>query len=830
MKIKKAIKKTFLVTLLAFIVLVIASVTSAYLFKDQLIDHFIREANKQLNTPIKIGKISVSALDNFPQMTLKFKDVYIQESFEKSSYPLLTSEKIEFTFNPLEIYKGNYAIEQIHISNASCHFKVNESGETNYRIFKKADTAQTQKVRLDLSKVTLSAIDFKYSNYKNDIYVEAKANQAKAHVAIDGSTFDFKTEGQYYLNKLIAQNNLLLENKSISAASDFLYDDENKHINFKQSSLILEDATFQTYGNYAFLHTPKVEFYVEAKDADLKSLVAILPEKHTKRLAKYKSSGDVYFDLSLIGELGNGVAPALKVNFGLHQAQLLYPEKNVKITAANAEGTFTAPKITDLEAGSLDLRNISGELEDRKFTGNLLLDNLKDIFLRLDFDGEIAVGSLFKFLDSKDIAAADGLLQVNLSLAGKINDLKSRATSAKMRTSGEIDIKDLNVEHTKLQFPLNRVNGNLLFNNNDLAISDVSGKYGSSDFLLNGFFKNIIAYLLFEDEPVGIEADLKSSFINLDELLGQNAGVSGGEDYIFNISPRLILKFNCNIDRLQFRRFKPAQLRGDLKIKNQVAYTDRLQFKAMGGDIGLSGLIDATSSDIDVNSSFTVNRVFIDSIFYVFENFNQNFLEDRHLEGQIEADVQTNMQLTKQLRLKPASLTANINTRIIGGELNNFEPMQKLAKYVDEDKLDHLTFSELRNEIFVENQTIYLPEMEVSSNVTDIRISGTHTFDQQIDYRVIAPLRSKQKIDSDEAFGAIEKDNEGRSMLYLKIVGSTDDYRIIYDKESVKQKIVSDLKKEVQELKNAFKNKGLDKNKTVELEEDDYFDWDEDGK
>ncbi len=830
MNIKRAIKKTFFVIISAFIVLVIASITSAYLFKDQLIDHFIREANKQLNTPINIGKISVSALDNFPQMTLKFEDVYIQESFNKSSYPLLTSEKIEFTFNPLEIYKGDYAIEQIHISNASCHFKVNESGDTNYRIFKKNDTTNAQKVRLDLSKVTLTEIDFKYSNYKNDVYIEANANRATANVGIEGRIFDFKTEGEYYLTKLVAQNNLLIENKSVSAVSDFVYNDETKYVNFKQSSLTLEGAIFQTYGNYEFLNTPKVEFYVEAKDSELKSLVAILPEKYTKRLAKYKSSGDVYFDLSLIGEFGKNLSPSLEVNFGLHKAQVLYPEKDVKITEANAEGTFTAAKITNLEAGSLDLRNISGELENKKFTGNLLLDNLKDIFLRMDFDGEIAVGSLFKFLDSKEIVEADGLLQVNLSLAGKINDLKSRATSANMRTSGEIDIKNLNIEHKSFQYPLSNVNGNLLFNNNDLAISDVSGYYGSSDYLLNGFFKNIIAYLLFENEPVGIEADLKSSFINLDELLVQKNNSASSEDYIFNIAPKLILKFNCDIDRLQFRRFKPKEIKGDLKIKNQVAYTDRLQFRAMGGDIGLSGLVDATTNDIEVNSSFTVNKVYIDSIFYVFENFNQTFLEDRHLEGQIIADVQTNMQLTKQLRLKPATLTANINTSILGGQLNKFEPMQKLARYVDEEKLDHLTFSELRNEIFVENQTIYLPEMEVSSNVTDIRISGTHTFDQKIAYRVVAPLRSRQKIDSDEAFGAIEQDNEGRSMLFLKIMGTTDDYKIIYDKESVKQKIVSDLKKEVQELKNAFKNKGLDKNKTVELEEDDYFDWDEDGK
>ena len=156
--------------------------------------------------------------------------------------------------------------------------------------------------------------------------------------------------------------------------------------------------------------------------------------------------------------------------------------------------------------------------------------------------------------------------------------------------------------------------------------------------------------------------------------------------------------------------------------------------------------------------------------------------------------------------------------------------MQRLDKYLDEDGLSKLEFSELKNDIFVENKTIYLPEMMVGSNVTDIRISGTHTFDQKIDYRIVAPLRSKRKIDKDEAFGAIEESGSGKSRLYLKIIGSTSDYRVVYDKESVKKKIVSDLKKEVNELKKAFKNKGLKKEQTVELEEDDYFDWDDDGK
>ncbi len=115
--------------------------------------------------------------------------------------------------------------------------------------------------------------------------------------------------------------------------------------------------------------------------------------------------------------------------------------------------------------------------------------------------------------------------------------------------------------------------------------------------------------------------------------------------------------------------------------------------------------------------------------------------------------------------------------------------------------------------------------MEVRTNVTSIKISGTHTFDQRIDYRLIAPLRNDKNVTSVEAKQALEEDGSGQSKLFLKIVGTADDYRVVYDSESVKKKIATDLKNEVQELKEAFKNKGTKEKKEVELEEDEYFDW-----
>jgi hypothetical protein len=243
----------------------------------------------------------------------------------------------------------------------------------------------------------------------------------------------------------------------------------------------------------------------------------------------------------------------------------------------------------------------------------------------------------------------------------------------------------------------------------------------------------------------------------------------------------------------------------------------------MGGDLSLSGIVDAKNSKaIDVSSSFKLNGLRIDSIFYVFENFQQTFIQDKHLKGSAYADVSLDMTLNPNLKLFQETLVADISANIRNGELNNFEPLKSLNKYLDDEGLSALRFADLKNEIHIENKTVYIPQMEVRSNVTVLQISGTHTFDQHIDYRIITPLNNRGKIDLTEAEGAIEE-MEGRSKLFLKIIGTTDNYRVLYDTEAVKKKIIADLKKEVQELKDIFNKKK--KKKEVELSKEE-FDWD----
>ena len=70
------------------------------------------------------------------------------------------------------------------------------------------------------------------------------------------------------------------------------------------------------------------------------------------------------------------------------------------------------------------------------------------------------------------------------------------------------------------------------------------------------------------------------------------------------------------------------------------------------------------------------------------------------------------------------------------GELIDFEPLENLSSFVSIDDLKHVKFSTLENTIEIEDEVLTIPAMEIKSSALSVFLSGTHTFTQEIDYRI----------------------------------------------------------------------------------------------
>ena len=194
-------------------------------------------------------------------------------------------------------------------------------------------------------------------------------------------------------------------------------------------------------------------------------------------------------------------------------------------------------------------------------------------------------------------------------------------------------------------------------------------------------------------------------------------------------------------------------------------------------------------------------------------------MTNEYLKGQLTAESFASMYFTKDWQLRRNLLKAETRLKVVNGELNNFEPIMALSKFIDDrdDNLSNLKFSEIENYINVANDTIFIPEMTVMTNVRDIKVAGIHTLDQHIDYKLVVPVIN-ENVDDDEAFGAVEKVQNASPNLHFRIHGTTKDYKVSYDLKRTVKKVINllDLKKTFQQREQAEDSVALD---------DEEFDW-----
>ena len=215
-------------------------------------------------------------------------------------------------------------------------------------------------------------------------------------------------------------------------------------------------------------------------------------------------------------------------------------------------------------------------------------------------------------------------------------------------------------------------------------------------------------------------------------------------------------------------------------------------------------------------------------------------MRHKHMRGKTTADVYLRTEWDAYLNHIPENLYAFLDMKINDGELIEFEPMLLMSDYISVDELKRIRFSTLENQIEVKNRSVEIPFMEIHSSAVDIAGSGTHFFDNTLDYEIEFSLnevmgkrwRKKNKKQISE-FGEIENDGVKGTIIPLKMTGTVDDPKISFNFNRARQSLNEGMDKQKQEIKDAF-DQGFDKekNSNPDLEKNpDYnqiIEWEED--
>ncbi|TXK52888.1 hypothetical protein FVR03_00505 [Pontibacter qinzhouensis] len=831
-----------------------------YAYQDKIIGLFVTEANKHIRTKVEVEKISLSLFEKFPHVAVALDRVNVLESLPESKASLGHAEKLYFTFSLFDLVRGRYNLRQVYVENGELQVRVLKSGEVNYEIFNRDTTAtvssdDTEKrdFSFNLEKVNLHKVGFSYTDERLNHIYEAYAHQMNASLTLSSETIEMKTAGSAKVNIIALGTREYFKEKNVEVQTLLTINRQNKIIALQPSVVTIEEAAYQVGGTIGYGGPTALDLQLEGKNTNVQSLLSLLPQDVTRAYSQYRSEGDVYFEGRIQGEMSDKKTPEISFNFGCRNASFYHPDIKQKVEKVSFAGTFSNGAKHNASTSVLELKDLSGRLNGRAFSGSLSYQNFDNPTIAFDVKGMLDVGFLLTLAKLSEIKGGSGLADVKLSYKGNLSAFKKSPASGAVNTAGEVTLHQVSLSLKELPLPLTNLSGNFMFKRSDVAVSDFKGKLGKSDFVLNGMFRNIIAWLLVDKQRLLVEANFNSNLLDLDQLLSEKfntpeeartGGVSAvttvaaapkngrGGNYKFVVSPYVAFDLSANIRNVKFRRFKGDNIKGKIELRNRVISSPNISFNAIGGSFAVRGALDARQRDhLKVTTETRLTNMQVDSLFYVFENFGQDFVQDHHLRGRLTAKIASELYFDSQLNSKTDLMQAEIAATVRDGQLINFAPMQKMSVFVKRAELANMRFSELHNNFWIQKRTIYIPEMDISSNLSTVpmvSVSGTHTFDQDMDYKIKLPLLQKKRADKDAVYGVVAADPDaGRSMLFLRLKGKEDNFKISYDEERVREKIKTDIKQEGQKLREIFKSKKAQQQeeKKVELQEGEYFDF-----
>jgi hypothetical protein len=809
------LKRIFLFLLFLIVLIVGGCFIIGYYYQDDVKNYIVTQLNKELNTEIIIdGKdIDFTVLKNFPLASVEFKNVKALDatsSIKKDT--LFKAQNISLLFNIVDVFNKKYRIKKIMVEDVILNIRIDKLGNDNYHFWKSSSDKNPANFSFALEKISLKKIQLQYNNDQTRQYVNLIINKSTISGKFSNEIYSLDLSGDVFSHSVKVEKTSFLRKKNIHLEFAFDVDNTQKLYVIKKGKLAVEDSKFEVIGNIRTDSEASIDAGIKGKDLDIRSVLSLIPPVYKEKIDKYRSNGEFYFNANIKGTLSGNKMPQVIANFGINNADITQTTNNISLKNVSLKGSFTNGKKCNAQTSVLTLTSVSASLSQGMISGELTVEDFNDLFIHSKIKTDIALEELQRFMKFDTIENISGALKLDVMVNGKWNDLYA-VSAQKSTVTGSLQLMgmDLKIKNNKL--PFTGINGNFNFDNNNLLVSDLSGNLSNSDFQMKGEFKNIIGFLLKKNETLLINALFNSENMDFNQLLEDKTSTADlQKPYKLKISEYVDFNLNCQIAHLIFRKFEATAIKGTVKMKNKKIMMDSIAISTMNGSISTSGIIDGNdSSRLMINCVSQIKNINVTKMFTAFENFGQTTVTDKNIKGIVTANIQLQTPVNDDLNIDLNNLFANIDMTIEKGELNNVASMKNLSRFIDLQELMNVRFSTLKNQFEVKNKVVTIPKMEINSNAINLSASGTHSFDNNINYKIKLTLdellfnKAKNNKKENDDFGEVAEDDRKHTNIFLSMTGTVENPVIRYDTKEAIQQFKNNIKTEKQTVKGLLK-------------------------
>ena len=823
--------------LLALIVLTILMVSSsaAYIYyqQDELEQVVIKEINKRLKSPIKIGDIEFSVIKNFPFASIELNNILAIDAFQEDT--LCEIELLQLKFNALDLYNNIFIIQELTLKNgfASIYYK---DSMPNYEIWHSTqDSSQEENTDFGLENISLE--NFKIAYAVDDIQSVIVNNESQLQLSINNGRTEINLEGDITNEKLILDGINHLPSKKLNLNGDIVIDTIGVKI---KSAIALSDIQM----DLDFESTDKAMIVkVNTTEFELEPTLKLIPKNYLSALEGYELQGKSKIRLNYISDQQKEAY--INVDFDLKEGYIKGKDLPFDMNETSLKGSYSNGKQRTDASTEIKLNNIQFTANGELVQANATIQGLENPTLITDFNTQMQLSEIEKWGYKHDFKSLIGDAKIKGTYKGKIG-LKNKVTYdlAMAEKTADLTIDNLSLHSDEQSPQLSDAKLNLKLIDDNVNISAFNGTLAKeSKIKFVGGIENVFSYLFLNNAELKIAGDLSSDWMIIDEFLDETDNISEttqeSKPQAINLPNDIVANINLNLIDLTFDRFHMRNFSSKISYKNKLLKAKDIMLETMSGKITSNVTFEQVKDGkLRLISTTGLDNINVRQLFYEFHNFGQTTMRHKHLKGKIDSEIYLRNEWDKYFNPIDEHLYSFIDVKINNGELLDFEPLMMMSDYISVEELKRIKFSTLENQIEIKNNLIDIPFMEIHSTAIDIAGAGTHSFDNEMDYEFKILLneilgdkfrrKNKKKVSE---FGVVQDDGVKGMTMFLKMQGTVDDPQISYNTLRLRESLSDGFNKEKKELKDVIKNQFKDKNNDNHIQGnpdyDNIIEWEE---
>lgn len=862
----RKLRKIFFWTVGIFISLILILAFVIWLMQDKIKAYAIGYLNEHLKTELKVDRIDVTFISTFPNVSLHFKNTLILDPEGLQSYrdTLFKANDLYLRFGLWDVLSGNYNAQSLDIYNGHLRAFINAKGEENYDILKPQPPTPNEKkdFNLDLHQVKLYQTRLTYHNATGNQQYKFRTSQMAFEGRFSDTQYDLKAVGDLHIINLRNKNLVVFKNQPSDLELVLNINKDNRTYAFKKGDWKIGKMLLGLTGSV----TEKDEgsfcdVRLFGKNISLVSVMQLLPDKVRGSIERYKSYGNLNLDAGIKGIMSKTKAPDVNASFDIGNGVLVEKSTNISLHNIDLKGNYT--NRNKLGADELNITQMAGRFKDGTFNLSGRLSDFEKPHFVFSVMGHFSLATLHRFINPETVKDMEGNLDIDSKLDFvllRTDDLLLTNTVVN-EASGTVKFSDAKVLISEDGNPITGLNGQLNLRNNDALVDGLSGKVGTSDFSINGAIKDFTPYFLTGNRSLSVVGAFHSQHCNIADLVVKKKTVGEGHEskveaqavapgrYAF--PEKINFNVDLNINQLEWETFNATNIRGNFKLIDRRLSASGLNIDLAGGKCMGDITVDGTSAEGFMTTAHTqMENVQLPLVLKLFDNFGQDLITPQNTQGVLTAKTDWFFPVGPDLSIPQKKMIATASISIKKGELNEVEQLKKVAGFMRTDKkislfmsqhaddfeqrVRHLKFDELKNEISIREGLLTIPRMEISSSAMKINFAGTHSFENEVDYHFNFRFNELKKRENETEFGEIRDDGTGMK-VYIRMYGQLSDPKFEWDKDEKKADRQEQWQKEKENLKSILKEElGLFKKdtsvKVQQVNKDDVkfiMQWDE---